>query len=160
MKRLLLEQKLGALGCSFHRRGGNHDIMKTLKVSIIVTKNGTKGYVCSCDHPFEHFDLGGCGSTVEDAKKDCFMFYDEMKQEYPEENFPELDVSWVFDFPSFFNHFDFLNTTKVAKYAGMSPSNFRHYVAGSKKMSQKQFSKVKQAFNRMADELNACTVTM
>ncbi|MDR0680664.1 MAG: type II toxin-antitoxin system HicA family toxin [Dysgonamonadaceae bacterium] len=26
MKRLLLEQKLRALGCSFHRCGGNHDI--------------------------------------------------------------------------------------------------------------------------------------
>ncbi|MDR2621400.1 MAG: type II toxin-antitoxin system HicA family toxin [Dysgonamonadaceae bacterium] len=26
MKRLLLEQKLIALGCYFHRRGGNHDI--------------------------------------------------------------------------------------------------------------------------------------
>jgi hypothetical protein len=26
MKHLLLEQKLMALGCSFHRRGGNHDI--------------------------------------------------------------------------------------------------------------------------------------
>ena len=26
MKRLLLEQKLGELGCEFHRRGGNHDI--------------------------------------------------------------------------------------------------------------------------------------
>jgi len=27
-------------------------------------------------------------------------------------------------------------------------------------MSQKQFSKVKQAFNKMADELKACTLTM
>ena len=26
MKRLLLEQKLRALGCELHRRGGNHDI--------------------------------------------------------------------------------------------------------------------------------------
>jgi hypothetical protein len=26
MKRLFLEQKLRALGCSFHRTGGNHDI--------------------------------------------------------------------------------------------------------------------------------------
>jgi hypothetical protein len=26
MKHLLLEQKLMALGCSFYRRGGNHDI--------------------------------------------------------------------------------------------------------------------------------------
>ncbi|MDR2232505.1 MAG: pilus assembly protein HicB [Tannerella sp.] len=140
MKHVLLEQKL--------------------KISITITKNGSEGYVCACDYPFRHFDLGGSGSTVEDAKKDCFTFYDEMKEEFPDENYPELDVRWMFDFPSFFNHFDFLNVTKVAKYAGMSPSNFRHYVAGSKIMSQKQFLKVKHAFDRMSDELKACTLTM
>ena len=126
----------------------------------MITKNGTEGYVCSCDYPFEHFDLGGSGATVEEAKKDCFTFYDEMKMEYPDETFPELEVSWVFDFSSFFNHFDFLNVTKVAKYAKMSPSNFRHYAAGSKKMSQEQFSKVKRAINRMADDMKLCTLTM
>jgi len=134
--------------------------MKTLKIIITITKNGMEGYVCSCDYPFKHFDLGGSGSTVEEAKKDCFTFYNEMKMEYPEENFHELEVSWVYDFPSFFNHFDFLNVTKVAKYAQMSPSNFRHYAAGSKCMSQRQFSKIKQAFNKMADELKECTLTM
>jgi len=135
-------------------------MLNTLKVTIAVTKNGAEGYVCSCDYPFKHFDLGGCGSTVEEAKNDCFTFYDEMKKEYPDENYPDLEVAWVFDFPSFFHHYDFLNVTKVAKYAGMSPSNFRHYVAGSKNMSQKQFLKVKQAFDRMADELKACALTM
>jgi hypothetical protein len=134
--------------------------MKKLKVSITIIKNGTEGYVCSCDYLFKHFDLGGCGATVEEAKNDCFTFYDTMKEEYPEEIFPELEVSWVYDFPSFFNHFDFLNVSKVAKYAHMSPSNFRHYAVGSKTMSQKQFSKVKQAFNRMANELQTCALTM
>ena len=134
--------------------------MEKLNVTIRVTKNGSEGYVCSCDYPFKHFDLGGSGSTVEDAKKDCFTFYDEMKQEYPEEIFPELEVAWVFDFQSFFSNFDFLNVTKVAKYAGISPSNFRHYAAGSKNMSQKQFSKVKNAFSKMADELKEVTLTM
>ena len=134
--------------------------MKKLKVTITIIKNGAEGYVCSCDYPFKHFDLGGCGATVEEAKNDCFTFYNTMKEEYPDEQFPELEVSWVYDFPSFFNHFDFLNVTKVAKYAKMSPSNFRHYAVGSKTMSQRQFSKVKQAFSRMADELQTCTLTM
>ena len=134
--------------------------MKAQKIIITITKNGTEGYVCTCNYPFKHFDLGGSGATVEEAQKDCFTFYDEMKQEYPNETFPELEVSWVFDIPSFFNHFDFLNVSKVAKYAEMSPSNFRHYAAGSKSMSQKQFSKVKQAFGRMANELTTCTLTM
>ena len=134
--------------------------MKTMNVTITITKNGTEGYVCTCDYPFKHFDLGGSGATVEEAKKDCFTFYDEMKKEYSEENFPELDVHWTYDFSSFFNHFDFLNVSKVAKYAEMSPSNFRHYAAGSKNMSQKQFTKVIQAIGRMADEMKACSLTL
>ena len=129
--------------------------MKTKKVTITITKNGTEGYACTCDYPFKYFDFGGSGTTVEEAKKDCFIFYDEMKKEYLEENFPELDVLWVYDFSSFFSHFDFLNVTKVAKYVEMSSSNFRHYVAGSKNMSQKQLTKVIQAIGRMADELKA-----
>lgn len=134
--------------------------MKKLRLAIKIVKNGTHGYVCECDYPFKHFDLGGSGNTVEEAKADCFTFYDEMKEEYPDESFPELEVTWIYDFPSFFNNFDFLNISKVAKYANMSPSNFRHYAAGSKTMSQKQFEKVKQAFTKMADELRASTLTM
>ena len=93
MKRLLLEQKLRVLGCEFYYLFKIN--MKTLKVTVAITKNGTEGYICTCDYPFKHFDLGGSGSTIEEAKNDCFTFYDEMKSEYPKENFPELDVSWV-----------------------------------------------------------------
>lgn len=134
--------------------------MKKLKVKITVVKNGNEGYMCTCDYPFEHFELGGAGATVEEAKKDCFVFYDEMKAEYPDEVFPELEVEWVYDLPSFFNHFDFLNASKVARYANMSPSNFRHYVAGSKPVSQNQLLKIKQAFEKMADELHSSTLNM
>ncbi len=83
--------------------------MKKLKVTITIVKNGIHGYICECDYPFGHFDLGGSGFTVEEAKADCFTFYNEMKKEYPNESFPESEVSWVYDFPSFFNNFDFLN---------------------------------------------------
>ena len=134
--------------------------MKKLKVDILVVKNGMEGYECTCDYPFKYFDLGGNGSTVESAKDDCFTFYDEMRNEYPDDVFPALDVNWIYDLPSFFNHFDFLNATKVARYAGMSPSNFRHYVAGSKPVTQNQLLKIKQAFEKMANELQESSLVM
>jgi len=28
-------------------------IMKALKIKIEITKNGTEGYVCSCDYPLK-----------------------------------------------------------------------------------------------------------
>ena len=128
--------------------------MKKLKVNINVIKNGTEGYECICDYPFVRFNLGGSGKTVDEAKKDCFTFYVEMKQEYPDEVFADLDVTWTYDLPSFFNKFDFLNATKVARSAGISPSNFRHYVAGSKPVSQKQMILIKQAFEKIANEIS------
>ncbi len=134
--------------------------MKKLNITIKVTKNGTHGFICSCDYPFADFDLGGSGTTVEEAKEDCFTFYQEMKEEYPDSDFPELDVNWVYDLPSFFNKYDFLNATKVAKYAGMSPSNFRHYVAGSKPVTANQLKRISQAFNNMANELKKSSIAM
>jgi hypothetical protein len=134
--------------------------MKTLKVTITIFKNGPRQYACSCDYPFSHFDLGGSGSTVEEAKQDCFTFYNEMKTEHPEDNFPDLEVSWTYDFPSFFNRFDFLNISKIAKYAGLRPSSFQPYLKGSKGVSQKQFSKIKQALTKMADEIRESALTM
>jgi len=134
--------------------------METIKLKIVVTKNGDEGYICSSDYPFEHFDLGGSGYTVEEAKRDCLTFYDEMKEEYPDEVFPELNIEWVYDLPSFFNNFDFLNATRVAQYAGISPSNFRHYVAGSKPVSEKQLIRIKNAFNRMAKELQDSVIAI
>ncbi|WP_298938852.1 hypothetical protein [uncultured Dysgonomonas sp.] len=134
--------------------------MEKLKVNIVITKNGNQGFICSCDYPFKEFDLGGSGDSVEDAKADCFTFYDEMRKEYPEDNLPDLEVEWAYDLPSFFDRFDFLNVTKVARYAGMSPSNFRHYVAGSKPVTQAQLTKIKQAIEKMTDEMRASSLTM
>ncbi len=134
--------------------------MKKLKVTIKVTKNDPHGYICECDYPFQDFDLGGSGDTVEDAKLDCFAFYKEMKEEYPNSDFPALDVKWVYDLPSFFNKYDFLNATKVAEYIGMSPSNFRHYVAGSKPVTKKQLDKIKQAFETISKELKEGSMAM
>lgn len=134
--------------------------MKKLKITIKVTKNGKQGYICSSDKSFNDFDLGGSGDTVEEAKNDCFTFYNTMKEVYPDANLPALEVNWVYDLPSFFNTYNFLNATKVAKYAGISPSNFRHYVAGSKPVTITQLTKIKESLQRLAEELKADSIAM
>ncbi len=131
--------------------------MAKQKVTIKVTKNGKHGFICSCDHPFKDFDLGGSGDTIAEAKQDCFKFYNEMK-EYTNTNLPELEVTWVYDLPSFFKNFDFLNATKVAEYAGMSPSNFRHYTAGSKLITETQLARISEAISSIANELKTSNI--
>ncbi len=127
--------------------------MKKIKVTIV--KNGQHGYICECEDKFEGFVLGGCGDTVAEAKEDCFTFYNEMKEMYPNQEFPELSVSWRYDLPSFFNNLSIFNLTKVAEYAGISPSNFRHYVAGSKSVSDTQLQKIKTALDKIANQIHA-----
>lgn len=129
--------------------------MKTLNVNITITKNGKQGYICTCKHTFKNFDLGGSGNTVAEAKEDCFTFYKEMKELYPNEELPKLSVNWLYDLPSFFNQFRFLNATKVAEHAGINPSNFRHYVAGSKPVTQKQLGKIQNTLKKIANEMYA-----
>ena len=36
-------------------------------------------------------------ATVDEAKQDCFTFYDEMRREYPADRLPDLEVEWVYD---------------------------------------------------------------
>ncbi len=134
--------------------------MGKMKVKITVVKNDNHGFVCVCDYPFGKFELGGSGNSVEEAKEDCFVFYDEMREMFPEDNLPDLEVEWYYDLPSFFNQFDFFNITKVAEYAEISPSNFRHYVAGSKPVSSNQMNKIKTAFDKMATELHNSALTI
>ncbi len=134
--------------------------MKTRKITVTIVKNGTHGYICECKEKFDGFVLGGSGNTVEEAKEDCFIFYDEMKELEPNKDFPKLDISWHYDLPSFFNHLGIFNVSKVAEYAGISPSNFRHYVAGSKPISKTQLEKIKNAFDKIAKELQSTSIAM
>ena len=34
---------------------------------------------------------------MDEAKQDCFTFYDEMRREYPADRLPDLEVEWVYD---------------------------------------------------------------
>lgn len=123
------------------------------KINVTIVKNGKDGYICTCEYQFEDFDLGGSGDTVAEAKEDCLTFYNEMKEIYPDKDFPKLEIAWRYDLPSFFNHLGVFNLTKVAEYAGINPSNFRHYVAGSKPVSITQLQKIQEAFNKIAEQL-------
>ncbi len=127
--------------------------MKTRKITITIIKNGVHGYIGECEDKFDGFYLGGSGDTVEEVKEDCLTFYEEMKELSPETEFPELDISWRYDLPSFFNNLSIFNVSKVAEYAGISPSNFRHYVAGSKPVSSTQLQKIKKAFIKIANQI-------
>ena len=42
-----------------------------------------------------------------------------------------MKITGIYDLPSFFNDFDFINVSKFAQYAGINESKMRQYKSGS-----------------------------
>lgn len=58
-----------------------------------------------------------------------------------------------YDIYSLFGQFDFLNITKVAKYAGINPGLLRQYASGVKNPSLVQAKKIEKTLHRLAAEM-------
>jgi hypothetical protein len=70
--------------------------------------------------------------------------------------------SVVFDFRydvySLFEQFDFLNISKVAKYAGIHPGLLRQYASGVKHPSLAQAKKIEETLHKLADQMQKASV--
>jgi predicted transcriptional regulator len=57
-----------------------------------------------------------------------------------------------------FQEFDFLNISKVAKYAGIHAGLLRQYSSGVKHPSLNQAKKIEDTIHRLADEMKKATI--
>jgi hypothetical protein len=62
---------------------------------------------------------------------------------------------YVYDIASFFDYFDLINVSKLAKLSGINPSLMRQYKSRSAFASEKQSRKIQEAINRLGEELLA-----
>lgn len=67
-----------------------------------------------------------------------------------------FDVSY--DVYSLFGQFDFLNISKVAKYAGIHPGLLRQYASGVKHPSLNQAKKIEETLHRLAGQMQKASV--
>lgn len=127
-----------------------------MKANVIVEIAKDGYYSCYVQEEFEDFALAGYGETAKDAKEDLIKAYEDVKDVLSEvgKTVPELTFVWHYDMKSFFNYFDFLNISKVAKYAGINSSLMRKYVAGLAHPGEKQYAKLKTAVHEFATELS------
>ena len=63
-----------------------------------------------------------------------------------------------YDVYSLFEQFDFLNISKVAKYAGIHPGLLRQYASGVKHPSLNQAKKIEETLHRLAAEMQKASV--
>lgn len=126
-----------------------------MKVVFVIEKSPDGFYSCYTDQEFDGFALLGYGETVEDAKKDLFATYQEIKEDLKSEGkeVPEIEFEWKYDLQSFFNYFSVLNVSELARKSGINASLLRQYRNGLAKASEKQYDKLRQCINQIGQEL-------
>ena len=60
----------------------------------------------------------------------------------------------LYDVYALFQKYDYLNISKVAKYAGINPGLLRQYASGVKNPSRDQALKIESTLHRLADGLH------
>ena len=63
-----------------------------------------------------------------------------------------------YDVYSLFEQFDFLNITKVAKYAGLHPGLLRQYASGVKHPSLNQAKKIEETLHNLAGQMQRASI--
>ena len=77
--------------------------------------------------------------------------------------FEGVDASQVlfdvkYDLCALFDQFDFLNITKVAKYAGIHAGLLRQYASGVKHPSLNQAKKIEETLHRLAGQMQNVSI--
>jgi predicted RNase H-like HicB family nuclease len=129
-----------------------------LKAIIELWDNGT--YSIYVTNAKKH-DINAQGNSVEEAKanlqeaiNDYVSMYKETGKPVPREiNSPEFE--YKYDLASFFNYFDCLNITNLAKKAGVNASLLSQYKNKITFASEKQTKKLQYSINMLGSELAA-----
>ena len=126
-----------------------------MKANIVVEQTKDGYFSCFVKEDIPHVGLFGYGESSEEAISNLISFYEESKEELAKEGktLPELEFTVHYDMPSFFNRFNFLNQTKIAERAGINPSLLRKYTSGVAKAGQKQYDKLHEAVQALAQEM-------
>jgi predicted RNase H-like HicB family nuclease len=106
-------------------------------------------------------NLNAQGASVAEAKANLMAAIDDYTKMYqdtgkaiPDEiNQPVFE--YRYDISSFFDYFDLINVSKLAKLSGINPSLMRQYKSRSAFASEKQSKRIQDAINKLGEELMA-----
>ncbi len=120
-------------------------------------KDGTFGIFT----PDINHTIIGSGNTVAEAKADFVNSLQEMILSYTETNrdIPQellnAEFEYKFDLSSFFDYYNWINVSKLAKVAGINASLMRQYKTGQTYISEAQTQRIESTLHKLGAELIA-----
>jgi len=112
----------------------------------------------------EHHVIFGNGNTVEEAKEDLLNSYREVLSVFEEEGEPipedlrDLEFDFKYDIASFFNEFNWINISALAKVLGMNKSLLHQYKKGDTYISHQQMKRIEEGVHELGKKLLAFSV--
>lgn len=103
----------------------------------------------------------GSGETVHDAKLSILDSIEIIKNEFSEENIPEIlkddyEILYSFDVESLLNYYKKIFTNSaLEKITGINQRQIQHYSSGLKKPRLPQLKKIEDGLHKLASELNS-----
>ncbi len=105
----------------------------------------------------------GEGNTVEEAKADFLIGYQEMVDTYKEDNKPlpkelqDIEFTYQYDLAAFYDAHPYLNVSKIAQYVGINDTLMRQYRRGQY-ISEAQVLRIQNGIRAIGKELSATTL--
>lgn len=107
----------------------------------------------------EHHVIFGDGDTVQEAKEDLLNSIQEVIASYTEEGKPvpdelcDLELEYKYDIASFFNEFNWINISALAKVLGMNRSLLYQYKKGDTYISHEQMKRIEKGVHELGRKL-------
>ena len=101
----------------------------------------------------------GDGDTVQEAKEDLMNSIQEMIASYTEEGKPipeelrDLELEYKYDIASFFDEFNWINISALAKVLGMNKSLLYQYKKGNTYISHAQMKRIEKGVHELGKKL-------
>ena len=144
--------------CRSRKKVKSMGAMETIKVKAFVerSKNGT--YSVYMDHNENRLNYGviGEGKSAEDAIKDFFCCYADIKQSFEEdgESFTEVEFNIEYDIASFLNYYsNILTLSGLETITGINQRQLGHYVQGRTRPSPNTVRKIEHSLHNLSAEL-------
>ena len=123
-----------------------------MKITAFVRKANGHSFSCVADVMVSKCLLAGYGKTAQEAVKDFYTSYNELRQ-MDGDKVPEIEVTLKFDVGSLFSYFSYLNIEGIAVRSGINPSVMRQYASGARVPKKERLQIIEQKMIDISKEI-------
>ena len=133
--------------------------MEKIKVTAHIERgtDGTYGvYYDTEKYNLDYLCIGN-GNTVEEAVKDFYVCYEDIRNLFKDENkyFQEVEFEFEYDMASFLNFYTaYFSLAGLSRLTGVAQGQLSHYVTGRRKPSRRTINKIDTSIHNFAKKIN------